>query len=98
MRTGTWHQFGDRSQTLALEQLKKGVGVGVILSPRDLNYDNAVSRASEYRDLGAHVLLDQQFYVPNFLNEKIDSYPTSPYRVAASKLHQLSENQLNKLS
>ena len=36
MRRGAWHQFGDRSQRLVLEQLQGGVGVGAIIAPATL--------------------------------------------------------------
>ena len=52
MRRGPWHQFGDRSQKLALEQLEQGTGVGVILSPRDLQTHNANNYAQQYHALG----------------------------------------------
>ena len=42
MRRGTWHQCGDRSQKMVIEQLKKGVGVGVIISPRDVPQHKAI--------------------------------------------------------
>lgn len=98
MRRGMWHQFGDRSQRLALEQLKQGVGVGAILSPRDLSHANARTYASQYHDLGAEVAIDQQFYIPNFSNRKLESYPTSQYRITVSRLRQLSDNDLNGLA
>ena len=41
MNRGAWHQCGDRSQRLVIEQLEAGRGVGVILSPRDLTRDRA---------------------------------------------------------
>jgi hypothetical protein len=98
MKRGAWHQFGDRSPKLALEQLNSGSGVGVILSPRDLSFSGTVSYASKYRELGAEVLFDQQFYVPQFSNVKLDSYPTSKHRKAASQLGKLSDQELAALS
>ena len=47
MKRGAWHQCGDRSQKLVVEQLTAGHGVGVILSPRDLS-DMAVKYAAQY--------------------------------------------------
>lgn len=58
MRRGSWHQCGDKSQKLVKEELQSGVGVGVIISPRDLSFPNAVGYSNEYRDLGAAVLID----------------------------------------
>jgi len=94
MRRGMWHQFGDKSQRMALEQLQHGIGVGVIISPRDLSHENARTYASQYHDLGAEVAIDQQFYVPDFSNRKLNSYPTSQYRITVSRLGQLSESEL----
>jgi len=94
MRRGAWHQFGDRSQRLALEQLQLGVGAGVIISVRDLSWDNALAYAHHYRDAGAHVLIDQQFYNPGFTNQKILSYPMSQYRESVSQMTQISDVNL----
>lgn len=94
MRRGAWHQCGDRSQRLVEEQLEYGSGVGVILSPRDLGRKRALIYAERYRDLGAQVLIDHQFYVPDFTNPRLDSYPISSFRAAVSSLGQLSDRQL----
>jgi hypothetical protein len=94
MRRGAWHQCGDRSQRLVEEQLQANAGVGVILSPRDLSRDNAIRYAQSYHALGAHVLLDPQFYVPDFNNEHLGTYSMSQFRTAVSQLRQLSEEQL----
>ena len=98
MRRGAWHQFGDRSQRLALEQLEQGSGVGVIISPRDLSHSNAQSYAAQYHDLGAEVLIDQQFHVPHFSNKNLASYPTNQCRATASQLHQLTDQELADLA
>jgi len=97
MRRGAWHQCGDRSQILVEEQLGQGAGVGVILSPRDLSRSRALSYAGRYREFGAEVLLDHQFYVPGFLNQKLASYPISGFRAAVSSLNQLSDTQMDEL-
>ncbi len=70
MQRGIWHQFGDKSQRLVLEQLQHHNGVGVILSPRDLSYDHAIEYAGKYRASNAEVLIDFQFYIPHFSNLK----------------------------
>jgi hypothetical protein len=98
MRRGTWHQFGDRSQKLALEQLQNGTGVGVILSPRDLALNRAIEYASEYRKVGAEVLVDQQFHIPDFTNAKIESYPTNPYRMSVSQLKRIGDLEIVDLA
>ncbi len=98
MKRGPWHQFGDRSQRLALEQLEHGSGVGVIISPRDLSFGNAADYAPQYRALGADVLIDQQFYVPDSTVGKLSSYPISEYRDSISKLHKISDKHVAALA
>lgn len=98
MRRGPWHQFGAISQLLALEQLQQGAGVGVIISPRDLAQNKAIEYAQRYHGLGAHVLIDQQFYVPSFTNRNLTSYPISQYRTKLSQLQQLSNSDLAALA
>jgi hypothetical protein len=94
MRRGVWHQCGDRSQKLVEEQLEQGLGVGVIVSPRDLARDNAVEYTRRYKALGAEVLIDQQFYNPSYTNDKLGSYPLNDYRVGMTRLHQLTDFEL----
>ncbi len=96
MRRGAWHQCGDRSQRLVKEQLEEGSGVGVILSPRDLTRTRAIGYAESYRGIGAEVLIDHQFYVPGFLNPKLNSYPISAFRAAVSSLSPFSEAQMTE--
>lgn len=98
MRRGAWHQFGDKSQKLVLEQLQGGVGVGAIISARDLTMNNAADYANQYRDLGAGVLIDHQFYVPDFSNTKLASYPTNQFRDSISGLNQVNPQQLAGLA
>lgn len=98
MRRGAWHQCGDRSQRIASEQLRHETGVGVIQSPRDLSRHKAVEYASEYHDLGAHVLIDHQFYEPTFTNDNLASYETSDCRRSVSQLRQISEFGLTELA
>ncbi len=94
MRRGAWHQCGDRSQILVEEQLSNGPGEGAILSPRDLTRAGALDYAQRYRNLGAHVLMDYQFYVPDFVNPKLNSYPISAFRAGISALSQFSDVQM----
>jgi len=98
MRRGSWHQFGDRSQLLAIEQLQQGAGGGVILSPRDLPQHKAIEYAQRYHGLGAHVLIDQQFYVPHFSNPNLASYPVSRYRTQTAQMHQITDQDLAALA
>ena len=94
MRRGAWHQCGDRSQKLVEEQLQKKAGVGVIISPRDLSRKNAIAYAERYRELGAELLLDHQYYVPDFTNERFESYPISRFRKGISSLNKISDQDL----
>lgn len=98
MRRGPWHQFGDKSQRLVVEQLQRGSGVGVILSPRDLPMPKAIEYAQRYHGLGAHVLIDQQFYVPQFRHDNLDSYPTRQHRTTTSQLLQITDSDLDTLT
>lgn len=97
MQRGSWHQCGDRSQKLVIEQLQNGAGVGVIISPRDVAQHKAIEYAKKYHDNGAHVLIDQQFYIPSFSNSKLESYSTNQYRQTVSKLHQITHSDLEGL-
>lgn len=94
MRRGAWHQCGDRSQKLVEEQLQQKAGVGVIISPRDLSRKNAITYAKRYRALGAELLLDHQYYVPDFTNDLLDSYPISRFRKGVSSLNKISDQDL----
>lgn len=97
MRRGPWHQLGDRSQKLVQEQLATGNGVGAVLSPRDLSMEAAAQYSATYHGLGASVLCDQQFYLPDFSNDHLDSYATSRHRVSVSDLMQIDAPQLVQL-
>lgn len=98
MRRGAWHQFGDRSQKLAQEQLEQGVGVGVIISARDISRNNAAKYAIQYHGLSADVLFDPQFYVPEFQNANLQSYGMDACRVSVTQLHQLSDSNASILA
>lgn len=88
IKRGAWHQCGNQSQVLIREQLKNQVGVGVIMSPRDLAYHNAQSYARDYHGYGADVIFDPQFYVPDFKKEWKENYPTDDVRASVGTLHQ----------
>jgi hypothetical protein len=92
MKRGAWHQFGDRSQLLALEQLQQGAGVGVVISPRDLSRERAIDLAPQYRDAGADVMIDPQFYLPDSTVGRLPSYEAiAPFRQSVSQLHKLAD-------
>lgn len=98
MRRGAWHQCGHNSQLLVQEQLQAGHGVGVVLSPRDLSEANATTYAHVYRALGADVLVDPQFYVPDFTNANLGTYALSQFRTSVASLHQISDGDLIELT
>jgi hypothetical protein len=99
MKSGAWHQFGDRSQKLALEQLELGVGKGVVVSARDLSYEKAAEYASKYRDADGDVLLDLQFYLPESRVGRISSYEDlNKFRMSTSRLQKLGDKGLSDLS
>ena len=98
MQRGPWHQFGDRSQKMAIEQLQHKCGVGVIISPRDLAFNKAVEYSHDYHELGAHVLIDQQFYRPQFRNKNFASYPINDYRLEVSELKKISNTKFNEFA
>jgi hypothetical protein len=83
---------------LVQEQLQAGHGVGVILSPRDLSEVNATTYAHAYRELGADVLIDPQFYVPDFTNTNLETYSLSQFRTSVASLHQISDGDLIELT
>jgi len=99
MRRGPWHQFGFNShKDFALDLLHHGAGVGVIISSRDLPLRSAIEYSQRYHELDAHVLVDLQFYVPDFSNANMDSYEISEYRLSVSRLHKISNDDLTKLA
>ena len=98
MNRGAWHQCGDRSQKLVVEQLEAGHGVGVILSPRDLTRDRAIEYATKYADLQAPVLIDPQFYVPDFSNDNLETYGLSQFRTSLATLGQITADELSALT
>lgn len=99
MKRGMWHQLGDRGQKIALEQFEHGIGAGVVISPRDLSHAQAISYSSQYRDLGADILFDPQFYVPSNRVGKISTYEDLlDFRVSESKLIQHSQSEFKRLA
>jgi len=98
MIRGPWHQFGDKSQKFAIELLQSGAGVGVVMSPRDLSWENAKSYSQQYHDLNAQVLIDQQFYIPDYTNARLETYPISHHRISISQLCQITDAELIDLS
>ncbi len=94
MKRGAWHQFGNRSQKLALEQLEHGFGAGVIISPRDLSYTKAAEYAPQYAAAGADILVDQQFHVPTANVGELDTYPIATRRQAVSQFGTASDRDL----
>jgi hypothetical protein len=94
MRRGVWHQCGDRSQKVVLEFLRASTGVGVIISPKDLTYDNATDYAARYRDENAGVLLDPQFYEPEYSAGRLGTYPLVNFRRSIATLGALPTTEM----
>ncbi len=94
MRRGAWHQFGDRSQKLALEVLQEGAGVGVIISPRDLGFSKAEEYSAQYEEAGADIIIDQQFHIPTANVGQLDTYPIASKRQNVSGLNAISDADL----
>lgn len=97
MKLGAWHQCGDKSQKMAVEELKQGKGVGVVLSPRDILFAGAKKYGEDYRNLGAGVAIDPQFFVPSFTNPKLGSYPIDSLRQTMSSPHGLTSAERTAL-
>lgn len=97
MKSGAWHQFGDRSQKLALEQIERGIGVGAVISPRDLARDRAVEYAIQYRDLGVEVLADPQFYLPDSNAGHLSTHETASFRSSVGGLGGIGPAKLSAL-
>lgn len=95
MKRGAWHECGHNSQKTVLELLQTNVGVGAIISPRDLGHVKAIDYAADYRDTGADVLLDPQFYVPQFRTKNLGSYPTAKFRQSIKALGTVQPAELS---
>lgn len=93
MKLGAWHQCGDKSQKMVIEELEAGKGEGVVISPRDVPMANAEVYASKYRALGAQVAVDMQFYVPTYTNSKLETYSTEDLRKTLSPPRALSSSE-----
>jgi hypothetical protein len=98
MKRGVWHQMGYNSQKLIIEQLEKSTGVGVIISPRYLQFDAASEYAKLYVESGAAVLHDPEFYVPESNQGKLGSYPSAALRASASALMKVADSDMDKWS
>jgi len=98
VKRGAWHQCGDKSQRLVAEQLEAGFGVGVILSPRDLTAAKAAEYAAQYSAMDADVMIDPQFYVPDFTNDYLETYTISQFRQSVSSLNQISDSDITQLA
>ena len=98
MKRGVWHQFGDRSQKMTIDHLANNLGQGVVISPRDLASHKATEYAAAYKSQGADVLFDPQFYIPDSLQGKLDTYSTTPSRKTVSQLAAISDVELGLLS
>jgi hypothetical protein len=98
MRRGAWHQCGYNSQKLIGELMQAGLGVGAIISPKDLALDKAKEYSEKYRLLGRGVLFDPQFYEPEFAAGKLTTYPTSAFRQSIGALGALQPAAISGLA
>jgi len=98
MRRGAWHQCGHNSQKLVGELMQAGLGVGAIISPKDLALENAKEYSTEYRALGKGVLFDPQFYEPEFAAGKLGTYPTSAFRQSIGALGALQPSAMTAIT
>ncbi|MDP2159502.1 MAG: hypothetical protein Q8K02_03405, partial [Flavobacterium sp.] len=96
MKSGVWHQFGHNSQKLALEQIELGNGVGVVFSPRDLPLHNAIKYANLFHGCGSDILIDLQFFNPQFQNKNLATYPINKFRTSVSEFLKIQESQLTE--
>ena len=90
--------MGYNSQKLIIEQLQNSTGVGVIIGPRYLQFGAACEYAKHYADKGAAVLHDPEFYVPDFNQGKLGSYPSAALRASASALMKIADSDMDKWS
>ncbi|WIW50348.1 hypothetical protein ML401_34890 (plasmid) [Bradyrhizobium sp. 62B] len=91
-----WHQLGFNTQLVVKEFLQ--AGVGVIVSPKDLAHDKALEHASQYKSDGPDVLLNPQFYVPEYSAGKVGTYPTAAFRQPITTLGAVTERDLHGLA
>jgi len=98
MRRGAWHQLGYNAQKVALEQLELKNAVGVIIGARDLTHDNAVEYSKKYRGAGGGVLLDPQFYEPEYSEGKLATYPLAKFRRSIGELGALPQPEFDSLT
>lgn len=98
MIRGTWHQCGNRSQTITQELLSIGVGQGVIISPKDLSFSNAIRYSQRYNSLGSHVLFDPQFFTTAFTNTSLETYPINSVRTSIPNTMHISDQSLRDLT
>lgn len=98
MESGVWHQLGANSQKITIEQLKNNNGVGVIISPKDLNKKKAIEYTDEYQSLNASILLDLQFYEPEYQHKNLTTYGLDSYRLPLSDLKKMPSINMASLS
>jgi hypothetical protein len=78
--------------------MQAGLGEGVIISPKDLAFDKAKQYAKKYRDLGKGVLLDPQYYDPEFAAGKLETWPISEFRQSIGGLSALPSSICSDLA
>lgn len=98
MKKGAWHQCCFNSQNLVEEQLQNGIGCGAILSPKDVGRNSLISYSKKYKTAGADVLIDQQFYVPEFSNKNLESYAITNFRPKVANFTAIPDAHMDGLA
>lgn len=87
-------QFGHGMMALSEELIKTWQSGTVILSPRDLNYDQLKNHSRKLISLHGGVVFDPQFYVPNSHHHKLTSHSYWPYDFKTAWLNNQSIYQM----
>jgi len=73
-----------------------GIGIIGIAPSGRIRIANAIDYSDDYRDAGADILLDPQFYVPQFRTKNLTSYPTAKFRQSIKALGALQVGELTR--
>ena len=98
MKPAVWHQCGDKSQKLVLEEIDHGLGTGVVISPRDLSPQNAESYAAKYHDRKVDVAVDPQFHDVRHNVGAINQWEFNNVREVVGSSRKVTPSQLDLLS
>ena len=87
-------QFGYGMMGLCKELIKKWGKGTVILSPRDLSYDQMGRFSNEVRALNGNVLVDPQFYMPHANHGRLTSHSFWPNNYVTSLFN---KNEISRM-